>query len=103
METRQLGSSDLRVSVVGLGCNNLGRPGTRTEQQDGATEVVRAALDSGVTFFDTADIYGKEFGLSERMLGVALRGRRDEAIVATKFGHADFTPAVGGLSRGSRA
>jgi aryl-alcohol dehydrogenase-like predicted oxidoreductase len=56
-----------------------------------------------VTFFDTADIYGKEFGLSERMLGAALRGRRDDAIVATKFGHADFAPAVEGVARGSRA
>src|SRR3954451_6556127 len=100
MDTRPLGSSAIRVSVVGLGCNNLGRPGTRTEQQEGATEVVRAALDSGVTFFDTADIYGKEFGLSERMLGVALHGRRDEAIVATKFGHADYQPAIEGIARG---
>ena len=103
METRQLGSSGIRVSVVGLGCNNLGRPGTRTEQQEGATEVVLSALDTGVNFFDTADIYGKEFGLSERMLGVALRGRREEAIIATKFGHVDYQPAVEGIPRGSRA
>ena len=103
MDTRPLGSSAIRVSVVGLGCNNLGRAGTRTEHQEGATEVVLAALDAGVTFFDTADMYGKEFGLSERMLGLALRGRRDEAVIATKFGHVDYRPAVEGLRRGSRA
>ena len=103
MDTRPLGSSPIRVSVVGLGCNNLGRSGTHTERQEGATEVVLAALDAGVSFFDTADIYGKEFGLSERMLGVALRGRRDEAVIGTKFGHVDYRPAAEGLPRGSRA
>jgi aryl-alcohol dehydrogenase-like predicted oxidoreductase len=87
VESRSLGGSDLRVSVVGIGCNNLGRPGTATEEQAGATAVVLAALDAGVTLFDTADVYGKEHGLSERLLGAALRGRRDEAVVATKFGH----------------
>lgn len=87
MQTRTLGSSGIAVSVVGLGCNNLGRPGTLTEDQAGTDAVIAAALDAGVTFFDTADIYGGEFGLSERRLGSALRGRRDEAVVATKFGH----------------
>jgi aryl-alcohol dehydrogenase-like predicted oxidoreductase len=103
METRTLGTSSLRVSVVGLGCNNLGRPGTRTQTQDGATEVVRAALDAGVTLFDTADIYGAEYGLSERLLGEALRGRRDEAIIATKFGHQDYASPFAELGpRGGR-
>src|SRR5690606_25695824 len=103
METRTLGTSSLRVSVVGLGCNNLGRPGTRTQTQDGATEVVRAALDAGVTLFDTADIYGAEYGLSERLLGEALRGRRDEAIIATKFGHQDYPSPFAELGpRGGR-
>lgn len=104
MQTRQLGPSDLRVSVVGLGCNNLGRPGTRTETQDGATAVVHAALDAGVTFFDTADIYGARYGLSETLLGEALRGRRDEAVVATKFGHQDYASPLADLGpRGGRA
>lgn len=103
MELRRLGTSDLSVSVVGLGCNNLGRPGTRTLEQDGATAVVHAALDAGVTFFDTADIYGAEYGLSESLLGVALRGRRDEAIVATKFGHQEYDSPLTGLGpRGGR-
>lgn len=87
MDYRPLGDSGLVVSSVGLGCNNLGRVGTRTEEQDGADRVVGAALDAGITLFDTADIYGKEFGLSERMLGAALGSRRDQAVVATKWGH----------------
>jgi 1-deoxyxylulose-5-phosphate synthase len=104
MESRTLGTSSLTVSVTGLGCNNLGRSGTLTEEQDGADAVVRAALDSGITLFDTADVYGKEFGLSERMLGAALRGRRDEAVIATKFGHQQMAPAMaGGAPMGSRA
>jgi aryl-alcohol dehydrogenase-like predicted oxidoreductase len=78
METRTLGS--LQVSVVGVGCNNFG---SRLDQA-GTTNVVLAALDAGVTFFDTADIYGAT--KSEAMLGVALGARRDEAIIASKFG-----------------
>lgn len=80
METRRIGS--LEVSVVGLGCNNFGRrldaAATRT--------VVDAALDAGVNFFDTADMYGGT--RSEEFLGRALAGRRERAIVATKFGWA---------------
>ncbi len=78
METRKIGS--LEVSVVGLGCNNFGRrvdePGTR--------RVVDAALDAGVNFFDTADIYGAT--ASESFLGRILTGRRDRIVLATKFG-----------------
>jgi aryl-alcohol dehydrogenase-like predicted oxidoreductase len=103
MEKRALGPSGLTVTAVGLGCNNLGRPATLTATQEGATEVVVAALDAGVTFFDTADIYGAEYGLSETLLGAALGGRRDEAIVATKFGHQDFASPLAHLGpRGSR-
>jgi aryl-alcohol dehydrogenase-like predicted oxidoreductase len=78
METRTIG--DLEVSVVGLGCNNLG---ARIDEER-SREVVHAALDAGVTLFDTADIYGQ--GLSEEHLGRALGRRRGEAVVATKFG-----------------
>ncbi len=85
-EYRRLGKSGLTVSVVGLGCNNLGRANTATESQAGTDAVVTAALDAGVTLFDVADTYGREPGLSEAMLGKALAGRRDEAVVATKFG-----------------
>lgn len=86
MEYRRLGHSGLTVSVVGLGCNNLGRSGTATESQQGTDAVVHAALDAGITLFDTADTYGREPGLSETRLGKALGGHRDEVIVATKFG-----------------
>src|SRR4051812_23297474 len=78
MHTRRIGS--LTVSVVGLGCNNFGM--TIDEKQ--SAEVVHAALDAGITFFDTADMYGSTN--SEGFLGKALGKRRHEAIVATKFG-----------------
>jgi aryl-alcohol dehydrogenase-like predicted oxidoreductase len=78
VQTRSLGPLD--VSLVGLGCNNFGR---RIDAE--ATErVVRTALDAGITLFDTADVYGD--GRSEELLGGALAGRRDEAVIATKFG-----------------
>lgn len=86
MEFRQLGHSGLSVSVVGLGCNNLGRAGTATEDQAGTDAVVHAALDAGITLFDVADMYGKQPGLSEQRLGKALGKRRDEVVLATKFG-----------------
>lgn len=79
MEKRSLGS--LEVTVVGLGCNNFG--GACDENQTAA--VVNRALDEGINLFDTADVYGNT--LSERYLGKALAGRRDEAIIATKFGN----------------
>ncbi|MEV7134946.1 aldo/keto reductase [Arthrobacter sp. NPDC093128] len=85
-EHRRLGNSGLTVSVVGLGCNNLGRSNTVTESQEGTDAVVHAALDAGITLFDVADTYGREPGLSETMLGRALAGRREDAVVATKFG-----------------
>jgi aryl-alcohol dehydrogenase-like predicted oxidoreductase len=80
MENRKLG--DLDVSVVGLGCNNFGR----RVDLDGTRAVVDAALESGVDFFDTADIYGSEAGASESLLGQVLEGRRDDVVLATKFG-----------------
>nr|MDT0661074.1 aldo/keto reductase [Micromonospora sp. DSM 115978] len=79
---RRLGDSGLVVSIVGIGCNNFGRK----LDQNGATAVVDAALDAGINFFDTADIYGEPHGGSEEQLGAALRGRRDDVVVATKFG-----------------
>jgi aryl-alcohol dehydrogenase-like predicted oxidoreductase len=78
MRTRSLGP--LEVSLVGLGCNNFGR----RIDEDATRAVVDAALDAGVTFFDTADVYGD--GLSEEYLGRVLDGRRDRVVLATKFG-----------------
>ncbi|ROT34419.1 aldo/keto reductase [Micromonospora sp. HM5-17] len=82
MTYRRLGDSGLVVSVVGVGCNNFGRK----LDAAGTRAVVDAALDVGINFFDTADIYGEPKGRSEEFLGAALRGRRDDVVVATKFG-----------------
>ncbi|SFS00401.1 Predicted oxidoreductase [Microbacterium sp. cf046] len=84
---RRVGASGLLVSAVGLGCNNFGRPGTKSETLAGTIEVLDAAIDSGVTFLDTADMYGGEPGQSETLMGDALQGRRDRVVLATKFGH----------------
>jgi aryl-alcohol dehydrogenase-like predicted oxidoreductase len=94
IEYRTLGDSGLRVSTIGLGCNNFGRPGTATEGQDGTTQLIHAAIDEGITLFDTADIYGYAFGRSETMMGEALKGRRDRIVLATKFGHADYESPI---------
>jgi len=75
------------VSAVGLGCNNFGRTGSATETLDGTRAVLDAAIDAGVTFLDTADVYGAPAGTSETLMGEALQGRRDEVVLATKFGH----------------
>jgi aryl-alcohol dehydrogenase-like predicted oxidoreductase len=83
---RRAGKSGLTVSTVGLGCNNLGRANTPTESQDNTDSVVSAALDAGITLFDVADTYGREPGLSEIMLGKALGNRREDIVLATKFG-----------------
>jgi aryl-alcohol dehydrogenase-like predicted oxidoreductase len=81
MTYTQLGSSGLTVSTVGLGTNNFGGRMPDDQVQD----VVDAAIDAGITLFDTADIYGGGGG-SESLLGQALGKRRDDVIVATKFG-----------------
>jgi aryl-alcohol dehydrogenase-like predicted oxidoreductase len=78
METRKIGSLD--VTVCGLGTNNFGM---RIDQEQ-TTAVVDAALDAGINFFDTADLYGGT--KSEQFLGKALGARRDEVVIATKFG-----------------
>jgi aryl-alcohol dehydrogenase-like predicted oxidoreductase len=81
MRQNQLGRSELTVSVAGLGCNNFGRRLDR----EGTRRVIDAALDAGITFFDTADIYGGH-GESERLIGALLGARRDRVVLATKFG-----------------
>lgn len=79
---RPLGETGLEVSVVGLGCNNFG--GRIDEEATWA--VIDAALDAGISFLDTADVYGNRGG-SEEIIGRALAGRRDRVVLATKFGH----------------
>ena len=93
MRTRKLGP--LEVTVVGLGCNNFGG---RLDEA-GTRAVVDAALDAGVTFLDTADIYGNQGG-SEELLGRVLQGRRDEVVLASKFGK---PMGDGAERRGTRA
>jgi aryl-alcohol dehydrogenase-like predicted oxidoreductase len=104
METRKLGSLD--VSVVGIGTNNFGLSGHLGPKvsaveidQPRATSIIRAALDAGVTFIDTAEEYG--YGQSEELIGVALGSRRDEAVIATKCNSATSpTPGTGaGIER----
>ena len=94
MRYRALGNSGLVVSVVGLGCNNFGG----RLDLDGTRAVVDAAIDRGITLFDTADVYGGG-GESEKLLGEVLAGLRDQVVLATKFGHqgADmgYGPAAG--------
>jgi aryl-alcohol dehydrogenase-like predicted oxidoreductase len=80
LPTRELGKSGLRVSIVGLGCNNFGR----RIDLEATRAVVDAALEEGVTFFDTSNTYGR--GQSEEYLGEVLQGRRDAVVLATKFG-----------------
>lgn len=83
MEIRNLGSSGLRVSAVGLGCNNFG---VRTDAEM-SRKVIHKALDLGITFFDTADMYADRGG-SETILGNVLGERRKDIVLATKFGMA---------------
>src|SRR6195952_1706068 len=102
MDYRNLGSG-LRVSAVGLGGNNFGRAGTVTITQEGTDAVVDAALDAGVNLIDTADVYGAEYGASETLLGASLRGRRDDVVIATKFGHSEIpSPLPSWGAKGSR-
>ncbi|HLH59415.1 MAG TPA: aldo/keto reductase [Streptosporangiaceae bacterium] len=100
MRYRSLGTSGLLVSVVGLGCNNFGR----RLDVNGTRAVVDAAIDAGITLFDTADMYGGE-GASESLLGEVLPGRRDQVVLATKFGHRNadmgYGPAAG--AKGGRS
>jgi aryl-alcohol dehydrogenase-like predicted oxidoreductase len=80
MDYRQLGRSGLTVSAIGLGCNNFGM----RIDADASTAVVQQALDAGITFFDTAEMYGG--GKSEEFLGTALGKQREDVVIATKFG-----------------
>jgi aryl-alcohol dehydrogenase-like predicted oxidoreductase len=90
MDVRRIGS--LEVSVVGLGCNNFGR---RIDEER-SRAVVEAALEAGITFLDTADIYGET--RSEEYLGRILEGRRDDVVLATKFGSRIDDERPGGAS-----
>lgn len=94
MEIRNVGKSGLRVSAVGLGCNNFGR----ALDTEAARKVVHAALDHGITLFDTADIYGERGG-SETQLGELLGPRRKDIVLASKFGMPMSETKVGASRR----
>lgn len=95
METRRIGGDDgFDISIVGLGCNAFGRRISEEESRP----VIHAALDAGITFFDTAEGYGN--GLSEEFIGRAIKGRRDEMQLATKVGYNMLH--VEGKGKGSR-
>jgi aryl-alcohol dehydrogenase-like predicted oxidoreductase len=96
MKYRKLGRNGPEVSAIGLGCMSMGIAGTYTSSvrnDDDAVALIHRALELGITLLDTADIYGD----SERQVGKAIRGRRDEVVLATKFG---FVGAIGASDRG---
>src|SRR6267154_6913239 len=83
LKKRKLGTQELEVSELGLGCMGMSQSyGTRDDPESIAT--IHRALELGVTFFDTAEVYG--IGHNEELLGRALQGKRDRAVIATKFG-----------------
>lgn len=102
LSQRRVGASGLLVSSTGLGCNNFGRAGTATETLAGTREVIDAAVANGITFFDTADMYGAVAGASETLMGEALEGRRDRIVLATKFGQERDMGYAFPAARGSR-
>ncbi len=97
MQVRTLGNNGLNVSALGLGCMGLSYAyGPAPERQD-AIALIRAAVERGVTFFDTAEVYGPF--TNEELLGEALAPVRDQVVIATKFGFKDATTAAGVDSR----
>lgn len=102
-ESRRVGASGLLVSAAGLGCNNFGRAGSRTEDLAGTRAVLDAAIEAGITLLDTAESYGGA-GRSETLMGEALKGKRDRVVLATKFGHRSTQSPPGFLgAKASRA
>ncbi len=83
---RTVGQSGLVVSELGIGASTFGRSGMIATSQRAVDEIVARALDLGITYFDIADVYGDEPGLSETLLGNALGSRRDDVIIGSKFG-----------------
>jgi len=96
MQKRKLGTGNLEVSALGLGCMGISFGlGPAIDRQEGI-KVIRAAVDSGITFFDTAEVYGPF--TNEEVVGEALAPFRDQVVIATKFG---FKPAADGSGRWS--
>ena len=83
---RAVGTSGLIVSELGVGASTFGRSGMRARSGEQVQAIVDRALDLGVTYFDLAEGYGDEVGLSEQLFGEAIRGRREQVVIGTKFG-----------------
>src|SRR3954447_19626364 len=90
MQKRKLGKSDLEVSAIGLGCMGMSWSYGPAMDKQAAIALIRAAVDRGVTFFDTAEVYGPY--TNEELLGEALAPLRGSVVIATKFGWAPATP-----------
>ena len=99
MQQRELGRSGLKVSALGYGCMGLSFGYGPGVDRDSGVQMIRAAFERGVTFFDTAEAYG---ALNEQMVGEALAPVRDQVVIATKFGFKDGQPAQGTDSRPER-
>src|SRR5689334_22915355 len=97
MEKRTLGKSGLEVSALGLGCMGLSFAYGKAPEKKAAIELLRAAYDRGITFFDTAEAYGPF--ANEELLGEALAPFRDKIVIATKFGFKEGSPLKGLDSR----
>src|SRR4030081_3791747 len=93
MQTRKLGTSNLEVSALGLGCMSMTGGYSVSPDRQEMIVMIRSAVERGVTFFDTAQVYGRF--ANEELVGEALAPVRDQVVIATKFGH-DFD--VGGLN-----
>ena len=96
MKTRQLGTNGLKVSEIGFGCMGLNSTYSHSLANEESIALIRAAVDRGVTFFDTAEVYGPF--TNEEVVGEALAPFRDQVVIATKFGF-DIDPATQGEHR----
>src|ERR1700761_1292499 len=100
MQKRNLGKSGLEVSAIGLGCMGLSFGYGPAVEKDAGIALIRAAVEKGVTFFDTAEVYGPF--KNEELVGEALAPMRDQVVIATKFGFKNGTPGEGVDSRPER-
>ena len=96
MQFQTLGTNGPKISAIGLGCMTLAGVYSNIEDSE-AIKVIRHAVDLGINFFDTADVYGS--GRNEEVLGRALRGRRENAIISTKFGNVTRADGTKGVKR----
>src|SRR5213594_2568050 len=97
MQYRELGNSDLKVSAIGLGCMSMSGAYGKSDDAE-SIDVIHHALDLGINFLDSSDMYG--WGHNEELLGLALKGRRGQVVLATKFGQVRGADGRGNLVDG---